>query len=272
MNEPTHNAQPDLDQHVLDLLNGTIDGGLSAVETAELDKLLAGSIPARESYEELKALVGVLDELPEKVPPEYLYDAIISQVRLSVPDDVQVEKPSLFSTRLFGNWLSAPWMRTGFAVAAVLMLTIGIYRTGSENLSPEDTSSMTGTVVKNPNGVLLGSTRFNAEVMNGEVKLRYKDGFLSVDVRLESDGTAVVNLGFSGQELEYSGITGLQNTGADVAAANGSVSVTTRSGRQHYELLLRRTAELPQGESTLLILEFFADGVLVHEAELGGSR
>lgn len=266
MNEPTHNDQADVDQHVLDLLNGSIDGELSTAEQAELDTFLTGSAAVRDLYEELKVLSGILDDVPAQEPPEYLHSAIVSQVRLAVNSASQEQKSGLFS-----QWLAAPWMRTGLALAAGVMLTVGIYQTGSENLSPEDAARMTGTVMKNPNGALLDSTRFNAPALKGKAELRSKDGLLFVDVYLESDGPAVLNLGFGGQSLEYAGVNGLQNPSDDVTVANGVISVTG-SGRQHFELLLRSTADFDKGLPSRLKLAFIADSVLIHEAELDRSQ
>lgn len=270
MNEHTRIDQSSVDQHVLDLLNGSIDGELSAAQQAELDELLAGSDHVRGLYQELKALVEILGEAPEREPPAYLHDAITSQVRVPVADSPRAKEPGLIS-----QWLAAPWMRTGLALAAGVVLTVGIYKTGSENLSPEDASSMTGTVVKDPNGVLLDSTLFSAKTMNAKAVLRSTDDFLVVDVYLESNGVAVVNVDFSGQGLEYISINGLQNQAGelvdDVTATNGSVSVTS-SGRQHYELLLKQTIKNQEVEPAPLVLEFFTDNVLVHKAELGSAH
>jgi len=266
MNEPTHNGQSHVDQHVLNLLNGSMDGELSAAEQSELDALLAGSAHVRDLHEELKALSGILDGAPEREPPEYLHEAIISQVRLPVNSGVLEQKPGLFS-----QWLAAPWMRTGLAMTAGVLLTFGIYQTGTENLSPEDAARMTGTVVKNPAGVLLDSTQFNAESIIGKAELRSRDGQLFVDVYLESDGEAVLNLGFTEQDLEYDGINGLQDSSDDVTVSNGLVSVVS-SGKQHYELLLRSAADLDKEQSSPLKLAFYAGSVLVHEAELESTQ
>jgi len=267
MNEPTQNDQLKVDQHVLDLLNGSIDGELSTAEQAELDDLLAGSARVRELNTELRALTDTLDGVPEKQPPEYLHNAIISQVRLPVAAD---QKPGLIS-----KWLAAPWMRTGLALAAGVLMTVGIYQTGSENLSPEDAARMTGTVLKNPAGVLLDSTRFQSGAMNGNAELRSKGGLLSIDIHLESDGEALFSLGFAGQSLELVSVNGLNNPEVDVAVSDDSVKVTG-SGTQHYELLLRSTAESAANSESNppgpIALEFFADSVLVHEAELDSSQ
>ncbi len=271
MNKHTPVDPSRVEQHVLDLLNCSIDGALSAAGRAELDELLAGSAQVRDLKEELEVLAGILDGLPEQEPPEYLHHVIISravagQVREPPVSETRGEKPGLAM-----NLLSTPWLRTGLAVAAGLLLTVGIYQTGSENLSPEDTSSMAGTVVKNPRGTLLDSTLFDAEAMRGKAELREQDGFLSLDVRIESAGLAVLKLGFPEQGLEFAGTNGLQNQAEDVTVKNGLVSVTG-SGQQHYALLFKRTAELPQDGPTPLTVVFFAGDVLVHEAELRGSR
>jgi len=270
MNEPTHNDQLKADQHVLDLLNGSIDGELSTAEQAELDGLLAGSARVRDLNRELRTLTDTLDGVPEKQPPEYLHNAIINQVRLPVAADIKAQKPGLFS-----RWLAAPWMRTGLALAAGVLMTVGIYQTGSENLSPEDDSRMTGTVVTKPAGLLLDSTRFQSSAMNGNAELRSKGGLLSIDIHLESDGEALFSLGFAGQGLELVSVNGLNNPEVDVAVSDDSVEVTG-SGTQHYELLLRSTAEsaanLESNQPGLIALEFFADSVLVHEAELDSSQ
>lgn len=270
MNEPTHNDQLKVDQHVLDLLNGSLDDELSVSERAELDTLLAGSARVRDLNNELRALADTLDGVPEQHPPGYLHNAIISQVRLPVSADLPGQKSGLFR-----QWLAAPWMRTGLALAAGVLMTVGIYQTGSENLSPEDVSRMTGTVMKNPAGVLLDSTRFHSSAMNGVAELRAKNGLLSIDIHLESDGEALFSLGFSGQSLELVSVNGLNNPEVDVAVSDDSVKVTG-SGTQHYELLLRSTAvsaaNLAGNQPGPIALEFFAGSELVHAAELDSSQ
>ena len=266
MNEPTQNKQSHADQHLLNLLNRGIDGELSAAEQTELDALLAGSEHARELDQSLKRLADFLDELPQQEPPGYLHDAIVSQVRLPVNQHAQGQQSGRFS-----QWLAAPWMRTGLAMAAGVLLTVGIYQTGSENLSPEDASRMTGTVMKNPGGVLLDSTDFNTNSFKGKAVLRSNGDLLFVDVSLESDGLAVLKLGFTGPGLEYAGINGLQNPSDQVTMAEGLISVTS-SGQQHYELLLRSNAGFENDRPGPLALTFFAGNVVVHEAELVSSQ
>lgn len=265
------NKQKLNEQQIQELLNRGIDGELDVAEQRELDLLLASSEEIRDLNEELKAFAGFLDQVPDREPPQYLHNAIISQVRLPVPGDAHTDKTGFFST-----WFAAPWMRTGVAVAAALMLTIGIYQTGSENLSVEDTSSMTGTIVRSPNaqtGALIDRVQFLTATMKGTAELHNEEGLLSVSVVLESEGPAVLSLGFNGQSFAYEGITGLQNSLTDVSVAEGSIHVST-AGQQNYSLLLKDISENQAGRQANfpLVLEFYANNVLVHEAELGGSN
>ena len=64
MNEYMQNDKPDIDHRVNDLLNGGIDGELSAAEQDELDRLLAGSEKVRDLNEELMTITGLLDQVP----------------------------------------------------------------------------------------------------------------------------------------------------------------------------------------------------------------
>lgn len=258
MNGPTHN-----DQQVLELLNSSIDGELSAAEQSELDALLARSESVRAQYAELNDLAGILDGAPELDPPQYLHNAIVSQVRLPVSaDDKQIQKAGLIS-----QWLAAPMMRTGLAVAAGVLLTVGIYQTGTESLSIEDEARMTGTVLKTPDAVLLDSTSFDAGTMQGTAQLSSKNGLLLVDISLQSAGTTLVDLGFSGQSFELVSVTGLEEKTDHITVSDHLVRVTG-SGSLNYGLLLRNTADLENAKLNPLTLAFFADSKLVHEAEL----
>ena len=262
------NEQNRIDQHTQDLLNGSIDGELSAVEQAELDEMIAGSENVRVLHGELEELVGVLNAVPDREPPEYLQQAIVASVRLPV-DTTSNEKRGFFAT-----WLPAHWLPTGIAVAAGAVLTIGIYEMGSRPMTAEDAANMVGTVVQNrtsERGELLDSVDINTDMLSGVVQLRSVEGLLVLDVQLNSDGPTNVCVDFSGRGLEFEGITRMQDIQDTVSVVNGSVNVAS-NGAQHYALKLR-SIEGATGQPTApLKVEFFADTTLVHKAELSTSR
>ncbi len=258
-----------IDQRIQELLFGSIDGELGAADQHELDKLLASSAEIRDLHEELKAFTGLLDTVPDLEPPKYLKKSIESQVRLPVQSVRHEEKQGFF-----GTWLPAHWLQTGFAVAAAAVLTIGVYQVGSTPVSPEDANNLVGTMVKSQataQGELLDSIHIFTDTLNGRVELRNKDDLFSLDVQLDSDGPAQLVVGFAGRGLEFEGISRTQDNKDIVSMAEGSVNVAS-SGKKRYTINLRSTADAHGQEIAPLELEFFANHLLVHEAELSISE
>ena len=259
------NEQNQVNQRTQDLLNGGIDGELGTAGQEELDLLLAGSDKVRDLNEELKNLTSLLDELPEREPPQYLQSAIERQVRLPVQSNRHEEKQGFF-----GTWFPARWLRTGFALAAGAVLTVGVYEMGSEPITAEDAANLVGTVVKSQamdQSELLDSIHIFTDTLNGLVELRNKNDLFTLDVQLNSDGPTQVMVDFAGRGLEFEGITRKQDRKDAVSIADGSINVAS-SGEQRYTLKLRRITEMQGQEIAPLKLEFFSNNTLVHKAEL----
>jgi hypothetical protein len=261
MNEPSHK-----DQRAYELLNGSIDGELNAAEQLELDQLLASSDSVRDLHKELENFAGVLEELPEREPPQYLQDTIENQVRLPAQKAASGEKQGFFDA-----WSPANWLRTGFALAAGAVLTVGIYQMGSEPMSARDAEQMTGTVVKNPVNdslYLNDSISIDTDTLTGLVELRNTGDVFTLDLQLNSDGPSEVIVTFANRGLEFETITRNQVAEDAVEIADGSINVAL-NGEQGLTLQLRRTSGAQQ--IAPLELEFFADDTLVHVAELNVS-
>jgi len=260
MNEHKH-----IDQHVEELLNGGVDGALSATEQDELNSLLAGSAQFRDLNEELKTFTGLLDGLQEVEPPAYLQESIERQIRLPVYSNQHEEKQGFF-----GTWLPAHWLRTGFALAAGAVLTVSIYEWGSGPMTAEDATNLVGTVIKSQaaeQGELLDSIHIFTDTLSGRVELRKKDDLFTLDVQLNSDGPTQVVVDYAGRGLEFEGITRMQDQNDAVSIVDGSVNVAS-SGEKRYTLNLRRTTNSERQRIAPLGLDFFANNMLVHEAEL----
>lgn len=254
-----------IDQHAEELLNGGVDGVLSAAEQDELNSLLAGSAQLRDFNEELKTCTGLLDGLQEVEPPPYLQESIERQIRLPVQSNQHEEKQGFL-----GTWLPAHWLRTGFALAAGAVLTVGIYEMGSGPMTAEDATRLVGTVVKSQaadQGELLDSIHIFTDTLNGRVELRNKGDLFTLDVQLDSDGPTQVIVDFAGRGLEFEGITRMQDQMDAVSIVDGSVNVAS-SGEKRYTLNLRLATKTEGQEIAPLGLDFFANNILVHEAEL----
>lgn len=268
MNEQDNIAQLPVDQHIQQLLNSSIDGEINVVEQEELDHLLANSQSVRDLNKELRTVIRHLDELPEIEPPQHLQDTIERQVRLPVQGKGAEKKQ-----KYLGSWLNANWLRTGFALAAGVVLTIGVYEMGSGPIPTGDSTSMSGTMANKgltgQQGVLLDRIDLDSELLTGQVELRNKNDLFTLDVQLKSDGPAEVVINFAGRGLEFDGLSRQQDTADEVSMVDGSIHLAS-SGEQHYLLILSRT---PGAESVApLELEFFAGNQLIQQNEMSTSQ
>jgi len=264
MSKQGRTDQAPFDQHVFDLINLSIDGQISSTEQEELEHLLATSKSALKLNEELRSVTRMLDELPEVEPPHYLQSAIERQVRLPVTSKSNVQKPGSWA-----GWLNANWLRTGVALAAGVVLTIGVYEMGSEPVSDRDAANMSGTMIRNGHTakpeLLVDSISLSTGKLNGLVELHNRDGVFTLDVRLISDGPSELIVNFARSGLEIDGVSRMQHPVEAVAIADGTIHFTS-SGEQHYVVTLRRLPQLH--EPAPLELEFFADSKLVQQSKL----
>jgi len=264
MNEQKNMSRATVDQHIQDLLNSSIDGEISAADQKELDRLLASSPEVSKLNDELRAITRILDELPELEPPQYLKETIERQVRLPVGDHSGAGKPGFL-----GGWLNANWLRTGVALAAGVVLTVGVYKMGSEPITTQDSTSMVGTMAKrgqaDQQGALLDSVHLDTKELKGLVELRNKDKLFTLDIQLSSDGPAELVVDFGGSGLEFEGVSPAQTPEASVSVVNGSIHLAS-SGERRYTLNLRHTDDT----QTLapLELEVFANSKLIQQTKL----
>lgn len=267
MSEHDHIDTTLMDQRVLDLLNGGIDGELSSSEQLELNRLLAGSEQVRDLNDELVAITSLLDQVPEREPPQYLQSTIERQIRLAVQSRNHEEKPGFL-----GTWLTAHRLRTGIALAAGVVLTISVYEMGSEPMTAGDASNMVGTVVKGQTslqGELLSSVYLDTDTLSGRVELRNIDNLFILDIQLNSDGPARLVVNFADRGLEFEGVTPEREFVDAISVVNGAINVAS-SGEKHFTLQLRRTSEMTQASP--LELAFFTNDNLVDEARLRISK
>lgn len=274
MNDKNNDAPGSVEESVRDLLNRSIDGEISGSEQAKLDRLLATSDDVSDLNKALKSVSRLLDELPQVDPPVYLQETIEKQIRLPVQDHVSVQDHgNLKKPGLFGSWLSSNWLRTGFALAAGVVLTVGVYEMGSEPINVSDSASLSGTMVDSSlvdqRGAVLDSIQLNTDKLNGLIELRGEHDLLTLDVRLTSDGPSEVIVNYSERGLEFDGVSRVQNPLEGVSVVNGTIHLASY-GQQHFTLSLRRTSDVQKAPP--LELEFLADSELIQKAELNISQ
>ncbi len=254
-------------QHILDLLNASIDGEINAAEQDEIDSLLASSESLRELDRQLRATAKLLDELPVVEAPLYLQSSIERQVRLPA------DGAKRGNTRVLGQWLGSRWLRTGFALAAGVVLTFGVYEMGSRPIPNGDIENLSGTMVKKvppgQQGELLDTVHFDTAQFNGLVELRNTDDMFSLDVRLNSEDPMEVVVDITGRGLDFDGATHTQGPDDAVAVKDGAIHLAS-SGENQFTVKLRRTSDFQQVEP--IELDFFVKDQLVKKAELTITR
>jgi hypothetical protein len=137
-------------------------------------------------------------------------------------------------------------------------------------MAAEDATNLVGTVIRSQaaeQGELLDSIHIFTDTLSGRVELRKKGDLFTLDVQLNSDGPTQVVVDYAGRGLEFEGITRMQDQNDAVSIVDGSVNVAS-SGEKHYTLNLRRTTNSEGQKIAPLGLDFFANHILVHEAEL----
>jgi hypothetical protein len=267
MSEQNNSNQPAIDQRTFELLNAAIDGELGPAEEAELNSLLAESAELRDFVDDHRSFIRLLNDVPERAPPAYLQEAIERQIRLPIQSESQTTLKTLA-----GSFNPKNWLRTGLALAAGVVMTVGVYQMGSGPMTNDDAANLTGTIIEKPyaeQGELLDSVYIYTDTLRGAVELRSQGDLFSLDVDVKSDGLSRVIVNIAGRGLEFEGIAEGQNFDNDVTVRDGAINIVSE-GAQRYSLLLRQVAA--SGPATPLELEFFANDRLVQAAILGKSR
>ncbi len=227
-----------LDQNTIELINADIDGELGSKELKELEAIFESSPEAVQYRVELLELNSAIQNMPELDPPSYLANSILGQVQLPVKQKVVNIKG--FIARY--NPVAA-----GLAFAVGLLVTVGIYETGSRNLQMNDTVNMVGTMVaRDQVGVPGQGNRlsFDLDVLSGTVSLNLNEtgqtlefdliSQKTIEIELDLENAGLVVIGFAQDDRgDGSLIETLELLGGTMRVVN--------QGRHHFVVFLRHT-------------------------------
>ena len=262
MTEKNQSNKAGLDQHVIDLVNRGVDGELSDQEQQQLDQLKAKSEPVNALYNELLAVARILEETPALEPPEHLQAMIERQIRLPIPDS-----KSSREKRWLAWVLSAPWLRTGFAMTAVAVIAVGLYQMESPTLSPQDNHNMSGTIAKTPGNrqlPVLDLFDLQSDLMSGQVEVSGNEDMLIMQVHLDTRLPSELLIDFGQTGLAF--LSTQQPAREDGYAVQNDTIRISGSGEQDYTLKFRR---IGTSETALpMQIEFFANNSLVQSAQI----
>jgi hypothetical protein len=253
-----------LNARALELINGDIDGELGPQEKAELDAILVSSAEARTMKAELQRLANVLDGMPEQTPPAELADHILQQLKLPA------NRSSFSLAGLFASFSPAPM---GLAFAAGLLMAVGFYEMSPGLGTPDDASSMVGTMIMDPPGLpveQVAQLSISGPGVLGTVGASDVGNIvvLSFDLAAEQKTEIVIAMADSG--LGFGGIAREPSSEPEVGeyyeVSEGSLRVVSETSRP-FNVYLRR-AEDGKGRQQGLGIEVIQLGERVFQGSL----
>ncbi len=254
-----------LDKHIIELINADIDGELGPNELQELEAVFDSSAEAVQYRVELLKLDGALRDLPELDPPASLTHRILGQVELPA------KQPVLNLQGFFARYNP---IATGFAFAAGLLVTVGIYETGSRNLVLDDTVSMVGTMVAGQHVGISGQGHrlsLDLDNLSGTVSLQQNESGKTLEFDLESEKRIEIELDFENAGLMVIGFA--QDDRGDGSLIEtleilGGTMRVVNQGRHHFVVFLKHSPD-SESQGTDIRIGISQDGQRVFEGTLG---
>lgn len=217
-----------------ELIQAAVDGELDAEQQVRLDALLADSDEARELHEELTSLAALLARVPGVEPPDALHAQIIENVKLPQASGLR----SLFSFSDLPGFL-----RYGLAATAAVVLTVAVYRGGSEMDPSTDYADMVGTIARGgpvAGGAVIDSFRLDEGGSVAEVKLLERQGVYALEFQLNSEEPLQFDVDFSGNGLAFDAFA-RQDQDLEAVSWSGDTLSARARGDQRFVILMRRT-------------------------------
>lgn len=247
-----------INERIIELINAGMDGELSVPEQRELESALQDSDEAREFQAGLREFSDLLDREASLDLPPGLHGQIVQQIAL----------PAASRRFRFGD--IPGFVRYGMAVAAGLVLTVGLYESQSEPAGERDINSMVGTIMQSDrvNGEeTLDVFAFDFDDISSAVSLQRRDGALVLDVVLDSTNPVDITVDFTSDGLQFDAIAQMQSDLNSIEFADQAIQVKGH-GRQHFAVMLHRDSDRAVSHEASIKLRYTSNGKLIKEGIL----
>lgn len=257
-----------LDPRNLELINAAVDGELQASDQADLQALLQQNAEARSAHDELSRLAETLHNIAEIQPPPHLKHAILDELQS------RWKRQSAGAAQAPGFWsglLSSPVLRYAgaFGVGAVVALVFASSDLNSRHAF-DDVTSLVGTIAQQPDShsansgarMLLSSSK-----IAGTVNSHREGSILVIDFNLVSRGPVEIVARYVEGDIWFNGFAQLDGSGTTVSVGSGEVRLQME-GNRRYAVYLHNAS----GEATMVDLQFYAAGELLHEGHLAFNQ
>jgi len=218
------------------LVQAGVDGELGREGRARLERLLADSEEARALHDELQALSETLRNVPSQEPPADLHGRIV--------DGITLPRGSRFAEWFDFSALPGV-LRYGLAAGIAVVLTVAVYRGGSDIEPPADYADMVGTLARGgpvAEGRELDRFRFEEPGATGQVRLLERDGIYALEFELKSGESLQFDVDFSDNGLVFDAFAQQERPLEAVSWGDGSLSAQAQ-GEQTFVILMRREGD-----------------------------
>ena len=245
-----------IDPQITDLMHAEIDGVNTEQESAELQAILARDPIARDHFDQLKKIAGMLDDLDEVAPPADLKTKVLTAV--GRPSESVVVHPTAFRTGTALRYVYA-------AAAGVLLGVMGFWAATSglvvDPLDVGGTMAPTDASIEPPD---LHEFPLNFEGVIGTARLKPVEAGFSLEIDLSSEVPVDVVLDFSPEEVQIRGFSSdLEGMYSLEVASNQVRWVQPADDRS--TILLDTLGPAP----TSVEIAFLIDGTVVHSLAIG---
>lgn len=248
-----------INANIIALIHASVDGELDDSQEAELEQILNSSEEARVYQAELLKFCGLLEDQQALELPVGLHRKIVDSI--SLPSKSSISR---------GLGALPGFVRYGMAVAAGLLLAVGVMDSQTVNLDSRDLDNMVGTIMQNDSksrAVTLGSFSFDLDEVASSVNLQQRDQTLVLDVIINSVHPVDIKVNYNGDGLVFDAIAQIQSN-LDSIGVNGQYIQISGKGKQHFAVLLHRKSDPVEQTEASFRLGFIRDGKLVKEGTL----
>lgn len=244
-----------MDQRILELIHGDVDGELTPAEREELQLWLVASEEARQEHARAQSLHDLLAAVPARDPPAGLRTTVLATLpRRAAP--AAVRAPARRRPRV------------GLAAALAATAAGVVFMLQREHDAPElDPASLSGTIARPTVATGAPAWRLEDPAIVGAIRLQRAADGLYMEVDVEAHGPITLAVRSDGRPLQVEGLVPIDEPTASPTLAAGGIRMP-HSGKYRYGILLQR----PAGAGQQVELMVYAGDRLVGETRLDIGR
>jgi hypothetical protein len=224
-----------MDERILELMNGEIDGTNSHDESRELRERLERDPEARQHFEELKSVGLALSEAGELSPPAWVKREVMREIEAGRSASHAPSTAAGVMERVRRALGPSPRLRPAFAFAggvAVGLVLFAVLSATLPGMLPGDAGRIYGTI--GGRCYVEESVSFDVPGGSGQARVRYCAETVTVGLSLSTESEVVVVLSYD-DEVDYDGFKAFQ-PGDHALRVSGNRAELTHSGTRDYDL------------------------------------